>query len=176
MFKKLIRFYGKHADIMQKYCKDKGGEQEVKFSVSNNSGETKDIYIFENRVHIYLVGGMLGIIKNRQADIDKSTSTYSSIMPEILDKQRTNLERMYHHMVLAEDSGLDADARIKKAFSLQKTDEECDEEQKRLENYVRGGLEIIDEIFRNAQTYEDVCNGIFELRDLLNLDDEEKFI
>ena len=115
---------------------------------------------------------MLGILKNRQADVDKSTPTYSSIMPEILDKQRANLERMYHHMILAEESGLDADARIKKAFSVKKTDEECDEEQKRLENYVRGGLEIIDEIFGNCKTYEDVCNGMFELRDLLNLSEE----
>ena len=170
MFEKLIRFYGKHADIMQKYCKDKGGDQEVKFTVSNNSGEMKDIYIFENRVHIYLVGGMLGILKQRQSDVDRSTSTYSSIMPEILSKQRENLIRMYHHMILSESDGLDADAKIKKAFTVKKTDEECDEEQKRLESYVRGGLEIIDEIFSDCKTYEDVCNAMFELKNILTLE------
>ena len=36
MFKKPIRFYGKHAAIMQKYCKDKGGDQQILFSISNN--------------------------------------------------------------------------------------------------------------------------------------------
>lgn len=169
MFKKLVRMYGKHADIMQKYCKDKGGDQDVSFIVSNNSGEQKNIYIFDNRVHIYMVGGMLGIIKNRQADVDKSTPTYSSIMPEMLEKQRSNLERMYHHMVLAENNLLTADAKIKEAFSVKKTDEQWDEEQKKLENYVRGGLEIIDEIFGKCKTYEDVCNAMFDLRDLLEL-------
>lgn len=172
MFKKLIRFYGKHADIMQKYCKDKGGEQDISFVVSNNSGEERNIYIFDNRIHIYLVGGMLGIIQGRKADIDKSTPTYSSIMSDMLDKQRFNLERMYHHMVLSENNVLGVDAKIKEAFSVKKTDEEWDEEQKRLEDYVRGGLEIIDEIFGNCKTYEDVCNAMFELRDLIDLSDE----
>lgn len=171
MFKKLIRFYGKHADIMQKYCKDKGGEQEVPFIVSNNSGEQKNVYIFDNRVHIYMVGGMLGIIKQRYAEVDRSTPTYSSIMPEMLEKQRPNLERMYHHMILTENNLLGADAKIKAAFSVKKTDEEWDEEQKRLENYVRGGLEIIDEIFSKCKTYEDICNSMFELRDLLDLNE-----
>lgn len=169
MFEKLIRFYGKHAYIMQKYCKDKGGEQEVPFIVSNNSGEEKNIYIFDNRVHIYLVGGMLGIIKQRTAEVDHSVQTYSSVMPEILGKQRANLMRMYHHMVLTENNLLGADAKIKEAFSVKKTDEEWEEQQKKLENYVRGGLEIIDEIFGKCKTYEDVCNAMFDLRDLLDL-------
>lgn len=172
MFKKLVRFYGKHADIMQKYCKDKGGEQEISFIVSNNSGEQKNIYIFDNRVHIYMVGGMLGIINQRKADIDRSTQTYSSIMPEMLEKQRPNLERMYHHMVLTENNLLGADAKIKDAFSVKKTDEQWEAEQKKLEDYVRGGLEIIEEIFNKCKTYEDVCNAMFELRDLVDLSDE----
>ena len=172
MFKKLIRFYGKHADIMQKYCKDKGGEQDVSFIVSNNGGEQKNIYIFENRINIYLVGGMLGIIKQKKADVDKSTSTYSSIMPEMLEKQRANLERMYHHMVLTESNALSPDAKIKDAFSVNKTDQQWDEEQKKLEDYVRGGLEIIDGIFGQCKTYEDVCNAMFELKDLVNLPGE----
>ena len=63
MFKKQIRFYGKHAVIMQKYCRDKGGEQEIPFSISNNDGKTIDhFYIFETRIQIYMVAAMLGII------------------------------------------------------------------------------------------------------------------
>lgn len=173
MFKKLIRFYGKHADIMQKYCKDKGGEQDVSFIVSNNSGDEKNIYIFDNRVHIYMVGGMLGIIKQRKADVDKSTPTYSSIMPEMLEKQRQNLERMYQHMILTDNNLLGVDAKIKDAFSVKKTDEQWDAEQKRLEDYVRGGLEIIEEIFGKCKTYEDVCNAMFELNDLIDFSELE---
>ena len=52
MFKKLIRFTGKHAEIMQRYCKDKGGDQDVKFTISDHSGSEKEMYIFETRIHI----------------------------------------------------------------------------------------------------------------------------
>ena len=169
MFKKAIRIFGKHADIMQKYCKDKGGEQDIPFIVSANNGdESKAIYIFENRIQIYLVAGMLGIIQNRQADVDHSTETYSTIMAEMVEKQRPNLERMYQHMVLALDNA-DADTRIKNAFTINKTDEQWEEEQKRLENYVRGGLEIIDEIFGSCHSYEAICNAIYDLKDQIGL-------
>lgn len=174
MFKKLVRFYGKHAYTIQKYCKDKGGEQDVPFVVNNNTGEEKTIYIFENRAYLYLVAGMLGIIKKRTAPIDHSINIYSSIMPEMLEKQRENLERMYHHMILSEDDGLNPDSKIKKAFTIKKSDEEWDEEQKRLESYVRGGLEIIAEIFDKCKSYEDVCNAMYDLNGILDLSNIEQ--
>lgn len=167
MFQKMVRFSGIHADIMQKFCKDKGGDQDVSFLVDNNSGEEENVYIFETRVHIYLVAGMLGIINNRKSDVDHSTNTTSSIMPEILSKQRQNLMRMYHHMVLDESNNLDADTKIKKAFSINKTEQEWDEEQRKLESYVRGGLEILNEIFGDCKSYEDICNAMFKLKEQL---------
>ncbi len=173
MFKKQIRFTGKHAEIMQKYCKDKGGDQEIKFTVSNNSGLNKDIYIFENRIDIYLIGGMIGVLEKRKAEIDRSTSTYATIMVEIIDKYRNHLNRLYQHMILAEDSELDPDTRIKKAFKVQMSDEESEIEQKNLEDYVRGGLEIIDEIFCECKTYEDICNCMFELTERYQLSNND---
>ena len=47
--------------------------------------------------------------------------------------------------------------------------EQWEEEQKRLENYVRGGLEIIDEIFVNCHSYEAICNAIYDLKDQIGL-------
>lgn len=169
MFKNPIRFTGKHALILQKYSKDKGSEQDIPFQVSNNSGETKSIYIFDTRLHCYMVAGMLGIIENRKADIDtnKSNNATATIFADILDKQRPNLERMYHQMVLAHNEELSADAKIKKAFSII-PDDLCDSEQKKLEDYVRGGLEIIDEMFSTCRTYEDVCNKMYEFNELLD--------
>ena len=104
----------------------------------------------------------------RQADVDHSTETYSTIMAEMVEKQRPNLERMYQHMVLTLDNA-DADTRIINAFTINKTDEQWEEEQKRLENYVRGGLEIIDEIFGNCHSYEAICNAIYDLKDQIGL-------
>lgn len=175
MFKNQIKFVGKHAVILQKYCKDKGSEQDMSFEVSNNSGETKVIYLFETRINCYMVAGMLGILNKRTAEIDndKNITTVANIFAEVLEKNRSNLERMYHHMILSEDNELSPDAKIKKAFSII-PDEKCDEEQHKLENFVRGGLEILDEIFSKCKTYEDVCNAMFDIKDMLNLCEESE--
>lgn len=170
MFKKQVRFYGKHALIMQKYCKDKGGEQDVQFVISNNEGKVNEhFYIFETRIEIYMVAAMLGIINRSAVEEDNDKKTYSSIMADMIDRQRKKLERIYQYMILSDDSIESADSKIKKAFSIIPTDEECDIQQHKLENYVRGGLEIIDEYFKNCKTYEDICNAILEMNSDLDL-------
>lgn len=74
-------------------------------------------------------------------------------------------------MVLSDNSEESTDSKIKKAFSLI-PNEKCDEEQKKLEDFVRGGLEILDEIFGECKTYEDVCNSMYDLGEILDLDAE----
>lgn len=173
MFKKQVRFYGRHALIMQKYCKDKGGDQEVAFPITNNDGKTiEHFYVFETRIGIYMVAAMLGIINKSKIEEDSDKKIYSSIMADMLDKQRKKLERIYQYMILSDDSLGSADAKIKKAFSLIPTDEECDAQQHELENYVRGGLEIIDSYFKDCKTYEDICNAILEMNSSLSTDQD----
>lgn len=173
MFKKQIRLYGKHALIMQKYCKDKGGDQDVSFAISNNENKTNEhFYIFETRIEIYMVAAMLGILNKSSVDEDSDNKAYSSIMADMLDKQRPKLERIYRYMVLSDDSIKSSDAKIKRAFSIIPTDEECDAQQKKLENYVRGGLEIIDHYFKDCTTYEDICNAVIEMNASLGLDQD----
>lgn len=169
MFKSQVKFVGKHAVILQKYCKDKGSDQDISFVVSNNEGENKSIYLFSRRIDLYMVAAMLGIIckKSVEIDEDKSITTSASIFADVFTGCRSDLERIYHHMVLSGDLTKSADARIKEAFSIM-PDEKCNEEQHKFENYVRGGLEIFDDIFKNCKTYEDVCNAIYNLKEKLD--------
>lgn len=169
MFKKQIRIFGKHAEIMQKYCRDKGTEQDIPFIITEN-GENKKNYIFETRIGIYMVAAMLGIVNKKSVLPDKSSDASATIMVEIIDKQRENLMRIYQHMILSEESITSTDAKIKKAFSIDMSDEECEEAEKHIEDYVRGGLEIIDDIFRNCKSYEDICNSIIELNSQISID------
>ncbi len=174
MFKKQIRLYGKHALIMQKYCKDKGGEQDVPFPISNNEGKINEhFYIFETRIEIYMIAAMLGILYKKEVEEDQEKKPYSSIMMDMVEKQRKNLERIYQYMILSDDSIDSYDGKIKKAFSLIPTDEESEKQQLKFENFVRGGLEIIDEIFKECKNYEDICNAIIEMNASLDnfLDD-----
>ena len=173
MFKTQVRLYGKHAAIMQKYCSYKGGEQANPMVISNNDGEQKPFYLFDTRIGIYMVGAMLGIIYKKQAEEDSNKSISATIMVEMLEKERPNLERIYHHMILSENPEMSADAKIKNAFTIAQTDEKWSSEQHRLENYVRGGLEMIDDIFKNSKNYEDVCNGVFKLNKLLDLGEKD---
>ena len=170
MFTKQIRFYGKHADIMRKYSKDKQGADAQHFIVTNNSGEKKVIYLFDTILQCYMVAAMLGIINKRTADIDNTkTSSTANIFADILIKNKPTLERIYQHMVLSEESDLSVDGLVKKAFTINKGDQD-DIEEKRLEAYVRGGLEIIDEKFNSCQTYEDVANAILDLNEEYRVD------
>lgn len=173
MFTKQIRFYGKHADIMRKYSKDKQGADAQHFTVINNSGEKKVIYLFETILQCYMVAAMLGIINKRTAEVDtsKSTST-ANIFADILIKNKGYLERIYHHLILSEKGNLTADGIIKKAFTINKGEQD-ELEEKRLESYVRGGLEIIDEKFSSCQTYEDVANAIIDLNEDYRVDLDE---
>ena len=163
MFDAQIKITGKHALILQKYCKDKGTDQDVDFVLSNNCGEDKKCYVFDTRIMCYMVAAMLGIDSKRsvEVDSDKGINAVANIFVEVLGRNKDNLDRIYHHMILSENASLSPDVKIKKAFSIV-PEENSAQEQHRLENYVRGGLEIIDGLFAPCKTYEDFCNAIID--------------
>ena len=170
MFKNQIRFYGKHAEILKKYSRNTSSETPTTFIVNNNGGEQKDIYLFDTLIQCYMVAAMLGIVNNRKVQEDSSNKeVVANIFVDVLNKNMSNLKRIYQHMVLSEKDNCSVDSRIKKAFTVKMTDEQSDAEQHRLEDYVRGGLEIIDEMFCSCETYEDIANKIYELKDQFNL-------
>ena len=171
MFDSFIRFYGKHARIMKMYCRNTSAETAVPFEIDNNEGKKEDKYIFDTLLQCYLVAGMLGIINKRTAKTDTNKTIDATIMSDILIKKKGLLVRMYQHMVLSENDGLSADAKVKKAFSVSMTEEEGKAEQERLEDYVRGGLEIIDETFSGCLSYEDVARQIYSFKEKLTIDE-----
>ncbi len=161
MFDKQIRLTGIHADYIRKYSKDKQGENAAFFTLDNNEGKTDNYYLFDSILQCYMCSAMIGIINNRTAPVDNTKTTPANIFAEIINKNRNNLERIYHHMVIATYTDLSVDSRIKKAFSVNKENESVEEE--RLNAFVRGGLEIINEKFSNCKTFEDVANAVYEL-------------
>lgn len=171
MFNSSIRFYGKHAKIMKKYCKNNSAETAVPFEIDNNEGKKEDKFIFDTFFQCYLVAGMLGIINKRTAKTDTDKTFDATIMMDIILKKKELLVRMYQHMVLSENDGLSPDAKVKKAFSVSMTEEEGKDEQERLEDYVRGGLEIIDETFSGCFSYEDVARQIYSFKEKLTIEE-----
>ena len=101
---------------------------------------------------------MLGIIADKKEPEDSDKTIYATVFADILGKKRATLERIYQHMVLTKYTDLEIDERIKKAFGIIK------EEDKNLKSYMRGGLLIIDNYFKDCKTIEDFCNKIIDFK------------
>ena len=171
MFNKQIRFTGKHAEILQKFSMSKGTDQDISYVLKTNNERSieQNVAVFNTRVSCYMVAGMIGIIFNKTAKPDHSSEANANIFYDALSNNHQNLYRIYHHMVLAHSDDLSPDLKIKKAFSV--SEDDSISEQQRLEDYVRGGLEIIDEYLGKCQTYEEFCNSFYNLIIDSGLDD-----
>lgn len=167
MFNKQIRIIGIHGDYIRKYSKDKQGENTQYFTLDDNEGHIGNYYIFDNILQCFMCAAMIGIIEDKASPVDNTKTTPANIFAEIVVKNHNNLQRIYQHMVLTKDTQLSIDGRIKKAFSVDKCNEDVEEE--RLYSYVRGGLEIINNYFSSCKTFEDVSNAIVNLTDKYSL-------
>lgn len=156
MFSNNIKLYGKHAEILKKYAKDKQAEEQYKFEVDDNIGETHNIYIFDTMIQAYMVAAMIGIINKTSIDKDEGKEPTANIFSEVLTKNRNLLERIVRFLILTENVDKDVDLIIKEAFSM-KNKEDI---EKKVTSYARYGFEVIDNYFKDCATYEDVANAI----------------
>ena len=156
MFKSQISLYGKHAELLKKYSRDKQGEKVV-FSVTDNEGKQKEVFLFDNYIQGYMVSAMLGIYLRKSTPDDGNRSSEATIFADILTKKKGDLDTIVEFMILTEKED-NPDKKIREAFSI---DRENDAElERKVSGYVRGGLEVIDEWFGKCKTYEDIANQI----------------
>ena len=156
MFKSQISLYGKHAELLKKYSRDKQGEKVV-FTVTDNEGKQKEIFLFDNYIQGYMVSAMLGIYLGKTSQEDGNRSSEATIFADILTKKKGDLDTIVEFMILTEKEE-NVDKKIRNAFSIDRDNEI--ELERRVTSYVRGGLEVIDEWFGKCKTYEDVANQI----------------
>lgn len=75
------------------------------------------------------------------------------------------MQRIVKYMILSQYTNENADMLVKKAFSM-KRDKDVDKQlEEELHSYVRGGLEILDDYFKNVKDYTDVANVIYQFLD-----------
>lgn len=156
MFQEQLVLYGKYANLLKKYTRDKQGEK-VQFIVKDNKGDKKEVFIFDNYLQGYMISSMLGIYLNKSIPDDGDRSSEAKIFAEILIKKKLELETIAQLMILSNDNG-STDKKIKEAFSIDKPNEK--EIEKSLTSYFRGGITIIDDFFKECDTQEDVANAI----------------
>jgi hypothetical protein len=156
---------GKHAAILKKYSRDKQAEDKIEFVLNNNDGKRVPVYIFENMYQCFAISAVLGLIHNKKAE-ESSGPEYATIFADMLNKPQNNgmLMRIFENMVFSDpDLCLSMDERVKKAFTPM-SDDEKKENLEYFKRYVRGGLEIIDDMFKNCSTYEDITNVFINIK------------
>ena len=168
MFNSQLVIYGKYAELLKKYSRDKQGEK-VPFSVTDNLGKEREIFLFDNYIQGYMVSAMLGIYLRKSLPDDGNRDTDAKIFAEILTKKKGELDTIVQFMILTEDEK-NIDKKIRNAFAIDR--DNGDELEKKVTAYARGGLSIIDEWFSKCKTYEDVANQILMFnREILSGDE-----
>lgn len=153
IFKEQIRIFGKHAKILKKYSKDKGGDNGVEYVLEDG----KTVYLFDSMIQCLMIAMMYGIINNRKGEVSHTGDDfYATIFLDVINKNRKNLERIYQHYVLSDKSIKEKDSRIKKAFSTDFSKEEDKRIEDEMMAYALGGLEIIDENYCECKSLESI--------------------
>ena len=169
MFTANILMTGKHAEILKKYSVDKQAEDQYELFVLDNCGNKKKIHIFDTMIQTYMCGAMLGIINKKQSSADKSSTTTANMFAEVVTKNRAFLERIIQFMILVTEEA-ETDQKIKGAFTMNKDEEVL---QERLNSYARGGLELIDEYFKDCLNYSDIAYKFLEIIDEIDISNQD---
>jgi len=144
MFDKEYSFRGKHASM-------------VRSMVRQNDGTSK-FSIFERNFDIYLVAPIIGFIYGERGQLDISTSVKTDIFPEILIKNGRDLKFNFQLIMLLDDKYEPLlNKRINISFINNSGD--SNEAEKRYNEYVLGGVEII---------YNKIVNGSISINDCLD--------
>lgn len=149
MYDNAIFVKGKHADYMKRLASKFGGE--VKCGM------------FQTNVDVYLTAAVVGITYNRKAVEEKGTESIeiTRIHEQQISKNMADFTMNYQLLRLLEYKDMERDVRIEKVF-LQEDDETCKEVEKRLHEYVLGGIEVLyEKLMKDARTTDDYVRNLF---------------
>jgi hypothetical protein len=157
-----IRVFGRHAQILKKYSKDKQAEEKNEFILFDIDGDKQSTYIFDTMIDCALTAMMLGIVEQKEAQEDNDSSiTPATIFADIVMKKSNIIQRIFKHMVLS-TSEFEAQDKIKLSFGVLEPEEQKDFINK-LYAYMRGGLEILDSFFADCSNYEETSRKIYKI-------------
>lgn len=140
LFDKEYSFRGKHAIIVNKLT--------ASFDRYRNK-------LFNRNLDVYIIAPIIGFLYNRKAKLDTTSVESTKIFPEQLLNERNNMLFTYRLIIILDkDHESNLDERINKAFRYYGSDKaKIDEDL--YEEYVRGGVEVLEEKLLNAINSED---------------------
>lgn len=172
MFSNDIVLYGKHAEMIKKYSRNTSAEEHIELIINDLENKDEPVFLFSDLMECYMVAGMVGIISNKKADKDTSKDIKATIFSSVISNRKGYMQRIVKYMILSQYTNENADMLVKKAFSM-KRDKDVDKQlEEELHSYVRGGLEILDDYFKNVKDYSDVANVIYQFLDDYTISDD----
>ena len=149
LFEKDYAFKGAHAD-------------KVKLLADSKFDKTHKL--FDRYMDVYLLAPIVGFLKGRRADVDKSTPTNANILAAIMIQYRSELLFTYRLiMLLDKEYEPDQTERINKAFRYYGDEEKSKKDMERFEEYVRGGVDYLyEKLYSDATLPEDYINNLYD--------------
>lgn len=138
MFDKQYYFRGTHAKKVNRLTAQFDGKRQL----------------FNKNYDVYTLAPIVGFLYNMKAELNREDSEETTIMPDMLMKNKDELMFNYRLiMLLDKQNEPDIEKRIDKAFRLYGTEEAINDE-KLFESYVRGGVDKIHEkLLENSDDY-----------------------
>lgn len=156
LFDKDIKIYGKHA-VWLKGFSDK----------TNEVVKDKEIAgprIFKLYIDTYMTAAVIGAVKKRKADLDRSTDETATIFTEAVTRNQDKLVFLYRLVLLTDNSGMSEEEKIDNAFRYDNDPERTAKNMEIFNSYVRGGIEWLYEKFEEGVfTEEDTIERVFDV-------------
>lgn len=151
MFENDYVFKGKHANMVTRLTSEIDSETKFK--------------LFDRNVDVLIIAPIVGFLYGRTARRDESVQTdnVKKINYQQMSNEADNLKFNYQLiMLLHEKDKIEIEQRLNRAFRYTKDSPEIEECYKIYEQYILGGIEVLDEkLLVDATNVDDYINNIY---------------
>ena len=151
MFENDYVFKGKHANMVTRLTSEIDSETKFK--------------LFDRNVDVLIIAPIVGFLYGRTARRDESVQTdnVKKINYQQMSNEADNLKFNYQLiMLIHEKDKIEIEQRLNRAFRYTKDSPEIEECYKIYEQYILGGIEVLDEkLLVDATNVDDYINNIY---------------
>jgi len=122
----------------------------------------KEHTLFERNMDVYLMAPIVGFLYNKKSALDKTKTSTTNILAEIMIKYQKELMFTYRLvMLLDKENEDDVEKRINKAFRDYAKEDPKDLEE--YDSYVRGGVDVLyEKLMKDATQADDYIRNLYE--------------
>ncbi|MPL98141.1 hypothetical protein SDC9_44341 [bioreactor metagenome] len=162
MFEHDYTLVGKHATYVKFLAKEKDSKSDPDKPAGTNAG------LFERYIDVYMAGAVFGLLYNRMASRDNSSSDRARVYADAFATCRDDCAFLYRMaMLLDESTDISAEERIDRAFRYDADPNQAENLDKNMDlfhSYVLGGIEILyEKSTEGCTTQEDYITRMYEM-------------